>query len=372
MPFEQFSAVPGNRSRVPAPTTPAGRPFRVALVYKNWARSGSNHIGLGVTALNTAKYLRAMGIYCDVWGITDMAGLAAKIKNAESNPAGIHALTHVVISAPFLPSADLQDMAILNPHIGFAAVCHSNVAFLAVDPNGFRLSREYTHVERSTTNFHMAVNCTRLTSWIINTYARPCWIIPNLYMLDGTTNPHRPPYSGGTIRFGCFGATRTLKNILTAGAAALEIGSLNRQNIEFWISTGRAEGAGGTFEALRQMFEGVPAAELKELPWQEWSKFRDQVRHMHLLLQPSFTESFNVVTADGIAEGVPSVVGPAIAWVPEDWKASADDSSHIAQVGRRLLLDHKAPAEGLAALVAYNNNAFGSWETFLHDTTAHM
>ncbi len=29
---------------------------------------------------------------------------------------------------------------------------------------------------------------------------------------------------------------------------------------------------------------------------------------MHLLLQPSYTESFNMVTADGVAEGVASVV----------------------------------------------------------------
>jgi hypothetical protein len=33
---------------------------------------------------------------------------------------------------------------------------------------------------------------------------------------------------------------------------------------------------------------------------------------VHLLLQPSFTQSFNVVTADGVHQGVPSVVSDAI------------------------------------------------------------
>ena len=51
---------------------------------------------------------------------------------------------------------------------------------------------------------------------------------------------------------------------------------------------------------------------------------------MHVLLQPSFTESFNVVTADGIAEGVPSVVSDAIDWVPRRWMAKADDPRDVA------------------------------------------
>ena len=71
---------------------------------------------------------------------------------------------------------------------------------------------------------------------------------------------------------------------------------------------------------------------------------------MHLLLQPSYTESFNMVTADGVAEGVPSVVSHAIDWAPEHWKAMMDDVLDIARVGRYLLTDPYAPQEGIEAL----------------------
>ena len=66
------------------------------------------------------------------------------------------------------------------------------------------------------------------------------------------------------------------------------------------------------------MMNGLPHVRLVENAWQTWPQFRQTVRHMHLLLQPSYTESFNVVTADGIAEGVPSVVSDAIEWAPDE------------------------------------------------------
>jgi glycosyltransferase involved in cell wall biosynthesis len=42
---------------------------------------------------------------------------------------------------------------------------------------------------------------------------------------------------------------------------------------------------------------------------------------MNVLINCSYTESFNMVTADGIAEGIPSVVSDAICWAPAYWRA---------------------------------------------------
>lgn len=373
MPFETNQHTPGNLARMPHSTTPANRPYRVALIYKNFKTAiGSNHIGLGVTALHTSKFLRAKGIYTDVWGVTNLDGLKQKLVEAQGNPPNIHPVTHVVISAPWLSSEDLQDLAILNPHITFACTSHSNISFLAADPSAFRLVKEYMLVERSTPNFHVAGNSARLAKWVTSVHASPCWTIPNLYYLDGSVTPHRQMFTGDTIRIGCFGATRILKNILTAGAAALDIASSLRVNLEFWISGGREEGAQGTLDALAQMFDGLHYARICKQPWQEWAAFRQTVRHMHLMLQPSFTETFNVVTADGIAEGVPSVVSTAIYWTPKDWQADSDDATAIAQVGRRLLADPGAPVDGLNALAEYNKSAFGEWQKFLNDTSPHM
>jgi hypothetical protein len=372
MPFEAMQHVPGNRTRIPAQTTPQGRQFRVAIVYKNFGCGPSSHVGLGISAVTTAQYLKAKGLFTDVWGVNDIAGLEAKILQARTEPPNVQPLTHVVISAPWLPAEYLQDLAIANPSIEFVVICHSNVAFLAADPNAFRLNREYMCVETGTLNFHFAGNSPRLSEWVESTYNDPTWTLPNLYYLDATAITPRPPFSGNLVRIGCFGAQRILKNILAAGAAALQIASTLKIDLEFWISGKRVEMEEGVTRSLHEMFRGLHWAKIVTNDWESWPDFRHTARHMDLGLQPSFTETFNIVTADLVAEGVASVTGHAIDWVPPYWQAQVDDVSDIAAVGLALLRNPKAPADGLAALVQHNNTGFQNWMTYLTDTTPHL
>ncbi len=75
--------------------------------------------------------------------------------------------------------------------------------------------------------------------------------------------------------------------------------------------------------------------------------------------------SFNIVTADGIAEGVSSVVSEAIDWAPHDWVAHADDVGSIARTGRRLLYDPHAVTEGQKVLKDYVRHGVRAWKAFL-------
>ena len=160
---------------------------------------------------------------------------------------------------------------------------------------------------------------------------------------------------------------RPYKNVLTAAAAALEVGQrLRVTDLEFWISGGRREGGGQTiFAAIQQMYLNVPRAKVVERNWQSWPQFLTTVGSMDLLLQPSYTEGFNMVTADGIAQGVASVVSDAIAWAPRNWQAATDDASDIANKAVGLLHDPTAVQEGVAALEVHNAMALILWEKFL-------
>ena len=122
---------------------------------------------------------------------------------------------------------------------------------------------------------------------------------------------------------------------------------------------------GPLVHAIQQMTTGLPHVRVVENGWQSWPQFRQTVRHMHLLLQPSYTETFNVVTADGVAENVPSVVSHAIEWAPDNWKAQVDDVHEIANVGCRLLQDRRASGRGIRALRKYNHRAMCFWDEFL-------
>lgn len=342
--------------------------IRLILAYKNMAaRTAISHIGLGVAALNTSKVLQQEGIRVEVWPIDSSADLEAKLGKAQGESVPV---THLVMSAPWLPTLDWQRFCIRYNRVQFACSSHSNVGFLQADPLAATfMIKDGPGLEAGFPNFSLAANSQALCQFVRAGYTSPCTYLPNLYFLHGLTPVNRIPWSGGKLKIGCFGAARVQKNQTSAAAAAVQIASTLRAELEFWVSSGRNDGMGGTAATVvKSLIAGCKFAKIQEVPWEEWATFRRTVANMHLLLQPSYTESFNIVTADGVAEGVPSVVSSAIDWVPPHWMADADDVGDIARVGISILRDHNAAAEGLAALQTYVKAGIAAWQTWLSQT----
>lgn len=328
----------------------------VAIFYKNFAiHKHISHIGLGISGMNNQKVLRQLGLRVDVDSITSAHEIRESLKRTPR--------THVVISAPWIPTTDLQGLCLSHPDTTFFLNSHSNIGFLQADRNGVKLLREAVDLQTGTHNFHVAGNSKKFVTWMKHAMGVPCAYLPNCYYLDGHTQLHRhTDSSSSTLRIGVFGATRPLKNMMSAAGAALEIARDLRRPLEFWVSTGRAEGGGDTImQAIQNLFAGLPGVEIKMHGWQAWPNFRRVIGQMHLLLQPSYTESFNIVTADGISMGVPSVVGEAIDWVPDYWQANVDDVVDISRVGKHLLSHRQAPEDGLHALIQHNAQGSQSW-----------
>ncbi len=315
-----------------------------------------SHVGLGVSALNTARVLRSNGISAVVHPVIDLADLKARM--AAEQP------THVIVNALWLQTADLAALVHNNAHIAFGVLVHSNIAFLQVEPGGIKLLREAVDLEQASVgNFVVAANSRSGASGMQEAWECPATYLPNLYFLDATARPQRPKWSGGTLRIGAFGALRPLKNPTSSAFAALAIATNLGTNLEFHINTGRNDGGQATTleKSIDAIFANLPHAKLVKDPWSPWSSFRVLVRHMHLLLQPSFTESFNIVSADGVAEGIASVVSDVIEWAPNHWKASPDNTEQIARVGLHLLHDNHTGRDGLRALEAHNEDGVRQW-----------
>jgi hypothetical protein len=343
------------------------------LCYKNFAANkGISHIGLGVSALNISQVLRQAGIWVDVAPIISAADLEQKIIQIDAAAVARQEipLSHIVVSAPWIPTADWQRLISKYPQIDFAVISHSNVAFLHADPNGTRLLREAMDMQMAWHNFTVAANSHKFAAWALRAYGTDLTYLPNLYNLENTSSRSqraRPAYIGGVLRIGCFGAVRVLKNHMTAAAAALEIHSRLGVDTEFWMSGGRNEGHGinGIIAAIQQMTQGVKGFRLVTTNWESWPAFNATVRSMNLLMQPSMTESFNMTTADGVSQGVPSVTSDAIEWVPSAWKADADNALDIANKGVALLYDPVASSEGWNALKHHNEQGTAAWLRWL-------
>jgi len=335
--------------------------MKVALAYKNLKAANPvlSHVGLGVTAHHGELCLRAAGMPAETWPVMEGYHLWAMLSRRPD-------ITHVVTLAPYLDTPFTERLVRHFPQVRFAVTCHSNVGFLQADRSAVKLVREGLALQGRVPNFAMGGNCLKFCEWVEEAYGARCTFLPNLYHLENLDCPRRPLYRTGALRLGIFGATRVQKNIMSAAAAALVIArQAAAEETEIWVSSDREEGGQGVMASVKEMLSHIPRIRLVEAGWHGWREFRKLVGRMHLMLQPSYTESFNMVTADGVAEGVASVVSSAIDWVPKYWQACADTVLDIARVGRQLLRDSQAAADGFRCLRAHNRTGLAHWLAYL-------
>lgn len=339
---------------------------RLGIFYKNFALwKGISHIGLGVAALANSEQLNSHGENATVFPVRHNIDIMQSILNYQTEQK--QPLTHVIISAPWISTRDIAALVGHFNTIQWLVVSHSNVGFLQADPSGIRLLRDYIELAAKFDNFSVGGNSPRFVNWLSEAYNTHAVLLPNMYptsMFNSRIIHNIKQWLSGTIKIGSFGAIRPLKNQLTAAAAAIIISERLKAPVEFHVSAGREEGGGNVvLSAIEQMLSDMPNITLVKDGWRGWHEFRELTSEMDLLIHPSYTESFNIVTADGIAHGVPAVVSPAIYWLPDNWKADNDDAIEIAEVGINLL--KKGADEGIQALNNHNTQSLELWKKFL-------
>jgi glycosyltransferase involved in cell wall biosynthesis len=354
----------------PHDVAPIVEGVRVVLAIKNFSSiPGVCHIGLGVTAANTQKVLRRAGIQTEVWSInkTSQASetklLWQMLAKQENVPRPV---THVVISSPaWIQPGSLHNFALRWPNVTFVQLNHSGCAYLSIDKYGIRNIRDVAGLAEQFHNIKVAANNDRVAKFI-SALGTECLLLPNLYDPESFIYPATPQRLGNTVRIGSFGASRPWKNQLTAAEAAVMLAKALGCKLELYVNSKRPDGGERMIESRAELFHDLPGAKLVDVPWASWPRFRDITATMHLLMQPSFDETFNVCTADGIAEGVPSVTSSALEWTPPSWWAHSEDPSDIMRVGIGLLhAPAHAVAEGRTLLKKYTATGLIRWREWL-------
>ena len=350
----------------PHNVNPAISSARVILAVKNFASiPGVCHIGLGVTASNTVKVLRRNGVNIEAWAVQTYAALEAKLA-AEHIRVGAIPVTHVIISAPsWIQPFQFGTLAYTYPNTEFIQLNHSGAAFLSIDKFGIRNIRELIDLEMSSHNIRVASNNRRVAKFLSDSFGFHCLLLPNLYDTDSYVNPIPPRPLGDTLRIGSFGAGRPWKNQLVAAEASVQLAKRLGTQLELYVNTKRPDGGERMIESRAELFAGLPGCKIIEVPWAMWPRFRDIAATMHILFQPSFDETFNVVTADGIAEGIPSVTSPSIEWTPASWWCEPEDPFSLVPIALGLLNDKHAVVEARSKLVSYVIHGVGSWLDYI-------
>lgn len=335
---------------------------RLALIFKDfamWCRTSC--VGLHVAGYATAEVLGNYGIETVAAAVrhnVDLVDFIEKYNEEHDKP-----LTHVVISAPWLSSYDLEKLLSYFRHTQFVILSHSNVGFLQADSCGMHLLRRYHELARHYHNLKIGGNSFKFAKWMKESYGDDVVLLPNLYPLNEVPSP-KVWDQVSPLKIGAFGAVRPQKNFMTAAAAAVVIHRRLCIPVEFHMSEGGEGDFNSTSRAIDEMLHGTGVTIVRH-KWCYWDDFVKLVATMDLMIQVSYTESFNMITADGISVGVPSVVSPAIYWAPAAWKADPDNALDVAVKGIYLLVRHHQLYDGIKALELHNVHSWKFWKEFL-------
>lgn len=278
--------------------------------------------------------------------------------------------SHVLVEAFWVVPEKFEVLTRLHPEVKWIIRNHSEMPFLANE--GIAVDWTIKYLEYP--NVYMAPNSkrafydtVRIVSAAHGYHASENKVLylPNYYQIN--TRPVGREVIGDTIDVGCFGAIRPLKNHLVQAIAAIEYAQKHHKKLNFHINVARIENSGNNvLKNLRGLFDNLDPDKfaLVEHGWLNHKEFLKLVMSMDIGLQVSFTETFNIVTADFVSLGVPIVVSDEVFWMPEQFHASQTESKDIVRVMEKVLYGFRVLRKAQAAQKAlrnYNTESLVIW-----------
>jgi len=274
--------------------------------------------GLSTGLYNSASFMRDM---LQSQGITSKMVVVQDYNEIDRQ---VHAWwpTHVVIEALWVVPAKFAELQRLHPKVTWIIRLHSDMPFIA----GEGMAMDWLGDYSGFANVVIAANSPRMLREMRNYYqwrdgldaksvAKKVIYLPNSYPTKYRFKfPNR---FKSHIDIGCFGAIRPMKNHLLQAMAAIEFANRINKKLRFHINIGRVEGRGEPVQRnLTALFEQLNHTD-HELVMHEWTprdQFLELCHSMDIGMQVSFSETFNIVAADLVSQGVPVVASAEIPW----------------------------------------------------------
>lgn len=226
--------------------------------------------------------------------------------------------TDVIIEALWVVPEKFEILQKLHPNVRWIIRLHSETPFMAMEGIAMEWILKYAKHK----NVYVAVNSIReyedLKAVFSTVKEYKLMYLPNYYdykknfiKTDLVEKDHH------WLDVGCFGAIRPLKNQLLQAIAAIKFAKEQHKNLRFHINGSRVENKGdNVLKNIRALFAGIDTDkyQLVEHGWLEPREFRELCATMDLGMQVSFSETFNIVSADMVAQNVPIVVSNEVLW----------------------------------------------------------
>jgi hypothetical protein len=301
---------------------------KVLFILKKRQSSHTNYSSISSGLLNSAKFVSDMlnknGIESNLVEVVD--------NNCIDREVTKYKPTHVIIEALWVVPSKFETLIKLHPNVQWIIRLHSDISFLANEGIAIDWIYEYMkypNVSVSSNDLETNENFSQLTN---SNFV----YLPNYYPVGFFNHNRTKPSCKKVLNVGCFGAVRPLKNQLIQAVAAIDYADTYGKKLRFHINVKRIEGKGEpVLKNLRELFENNPKHELVEYDWLTHDEFIDVVQSMDFGMQVSFTETFNIVTADFVNNNIPVVVSREIPWVSRLFQANP---SKVESIVRRMRL----------------------------------
>lgn len=300
-------------------------------VYGEYSYSGLSS-GLQNSVKFTIEMLTKLGIEAKMVELDD--------NNQIDREVALYRPTHVIIEAYWVVPEKFDVLKPLHPGVHWIVRNHSETPFLANEGPAFGWTCGY--LQRGVEvmcNSPRARQDMRTIAKGLGVSDHLCTYGPNWYPITDPAPGQSTHYQLAQIA--CFGAIRPLKNHMVQAIAALHFANINDVRIAFNINSSRPEGGGDPIlRNLRSLFAAMPQHQLIEHPWLDHDAFLELMADMQISLQVSFSETFNIVSADAVACEVPIVVSREVPFAGRYAIANPERSESIAHVMSDIWKEH--------------------------------
>lgn len=292
-----------------------------------------SHIGLSTGLYNSANFMNEM---------LQKSGVESKLvvvidNNCIDREVTQFKPTHVIIEALWVVPTKFSVLCKLHPNVKWVIRLHSEVPFLANEGIAFDWIADYARFQ----NIVIAANAPRALKEVRMYVQRALNLtkqeienkiiyLPNFYPQEYKTKILDK--SKDTIDIGCFGAVRPLKNHMLQAIAAVKFADKIGKKLNFHINAGRIEMKGEpVLHNLKGFFTQLypTGHRLIGHDWKHRDEFLKVIGEMDMGMQCSFSETFNIVGADFISQGVPLVGSTEIPWIDTYWTANPVEVDEI-------------------------------------------
>lgn len=241
--------------------------------------------------------------------------------------------THCFVEALWVVPDKFKVLSKLHPKVKWIVRLHSMVPFLSSEGMAFEWIEEYLKLRSSGIDISISCNNIDLYEDLLALYKGGITYSPNIYYPDDSvkgTELFDFKKSENEIHIGCFGALRVLKNHAQQALWAMDFANSRNKILKLHVNVSEHEQkeAGVVLRNIRAIFADTPHV-LVEHPWYAHEDFLNLVSMMDMGMQISFTETFNIVSADFVACGIPIAVSDEISFINPLCKGKATDKASV-------------------------------------------